>query len=63
MARRRGTDPGNGLTPEGRERLERIAVQLLGIAGSSNPEIQYKLRQVVDQLVELLEQQHLSGDR
>ena len=58
MARRRETDPGSELTPEGRERLQRIVVQLLGIAGSSNTEIQYKLRQVVDQLVELLEQQY-----
>jgi len=63
MACKRETDPGNGLTPLERERLERIVVQLLGIAGSSNPEIQYELRQVVDQLVELLEQQYRSGNR
>ena len=48
---------GNGLTPEEREHLERIVVQLLGIVRSSgDPEIQLKLRRVVDQLVELLEQ-------
>ena len=48
---------GNGLTPEERERLERIVVQLLGVVRSSaDSEIQLKLRRVVDQLVELLEQ-------
>jgi len=47
----------NRLTPEERERLERIVVELLGIVRSSNDsEIQLKLRRAVDQLVELLEQ-------
>ena len=43
------------LTPVERERLERIVVQLLEIAQRLDPELQYKLRQVVNQLVELLE--------
>ena len=49
-------DSGNGLSPEQRERLERIVVQLLGVVRSADAEIQYKMRQVVDQLVEFLEQ-------
>jgi hypothetical protein len=37
--------------------LETIVVQLLDIAAPhSDPEVQYKLRQAADQLVELLEQ-------
>jgi len=56
MGRGRDTASGNHLTLEERERLERTVVQLLGIVRSSDAEIQYKMRQVVDQLVELLEQ-------
>ena len=56
MARRRESASGNGLTPEQRERLERIVVQLLEIAARcSDPEIQHKLMQLADQLVELAE--------
>jgi hypothetical protein len=56
MARRRETSSGNGLTPEQRERLERIVVQLLEIAARcEDPEIHYGLRQLADQLVELAE--------
>jgi hypothetical protein len=56
MGRGRETDPGNRLTPEERERLERIVVQLLEIAERcSDPWVQYKLRQVADQLFELLD--------
>jgi hypothetical protein len=54
ISRRRETASGNGLTPEQRERLERIVIQLLEIAPRcKDPEIQRELMRLADQLVEL----------
>lgn len=56
MTRRRETASGSGLTAEQRARLERIVIQLLEIAPRcKDPEIQYELRRLADQLVELAE--------
>ncbi len=58
MAPRSETGSGNGLTPEQRERLERIVIELLDIAAhcEESPAIQYELRELTNRLVQLVEQ-------
>jgi hypothetical protein len=57
MGGRRETASGGGLTAEQRTRLERIVIQLLEIAPRcEDPEIQYELRRLADQLVELADE-------
>ena len=47
---------GSGLTPEQREHLERIVVQLLELAARcEDREIQYGLMRLADELVKLAE--------
>jgi hypothetical protein len=56
MARRRETASGSGLPPEQGARFERIVIQLLEITPRcKDPEIQYELMRLADQLVELAE--------
>ncbi len=43
------------LTPEARERLERIAIEIIGIASKCGRNTQQKLRQLADQISEILD--------
>jgi len=44
------------VTPTARERLERVVVQLLEIAGrSADPRIEYELMQLAEELAQLIE--------
>jgi predicted YcjX-like family ATPase len=58
MAQRPSATNGDGLTPEKRERLEWIVVQLLEIAAKleDNAPIKIELMQLANQLVELMEE-------
>ena len=58
MAPRGEVPHGGGLTAEIRERLERIVIQLLEIAArcDDDPELQFKLRQLADQISRLADE-------
>jgi hypothetical protein len=49
-------DRSNDLTPEVRERLERVVIQILEIASKceTNQALQHELMQVADQISEIL---------
>jgi hypothetical protein len=57
MEHRHKAASGNGLTPQNREDLERLAVRLLEIsARCEDPAIQYELMRLADELVRVIEQ-------
>jgi hypothetical protein len=56
MERRSKAASENGLTREDREKLERIVVRLLDVAARcGNPDIQYELMRLAEDLVKLIE--------